>query len=45
MKICYAAESALAYSIDNAAKGFANNGMTAEQRATVNANDIEYRLR
>lgn len=30
--MCYAAETGLAYSVGNAAKGLANNGMTTQER-------------
>ncbi|PGH32258.1 hypothetical protein GX50_04923 [[Emmonsia] crescens] len=41
----YAIETALAYSVGNIAKGFANNGMTDEQRAALSPDNPEYRLR
>ncbi|KAE8149094.1 hypothetical protein BDV25DRAFT_141146 [Aspergillus avenaceus] len=41
----YTAQTALAYSVGNAANGLANNGMTDTQRATLSPDDPEYRFR
>ncbi|PGH07329.1 hypothetical protein GX51_01873 [Blastomyces parvus] len=41
----YAIETGLAYSVGNIAKGFANNGMTDDQRRALSHDNPEYRLR
>ncbi|QBZ63072.1 hypothetical protein PoMZ_11965, partial [Pyricularia oryzae] len=43
--IGYASQCSLGYSIGNVAKGFANNGMTPEERANLDPNSPEYRFR
>ncbi|KAK2753841.1 hypothetical protein FQN55_000205 [Onygenales sp. PD_40] len=43
--IFYAIETSLAYSVGNVAKGFANNGMTDAQRASLSPDNPEYGLR
>jgi hypothetical protein len=45
LQICYSVETALAYSVGNAAHGLANNGMTPEQRANLSPDDPEWALR
>ena len=44
-KIFYATETGLAYSVGNAAKGLANNGMTPEERIALSPDSPEYALR
>ncbi|KAK3385717.1 hypothetical protein B0H63DRAFT_494579 [Podospora didyma] len=41
----YAIETCLAYSVGQVAHGFANNGMTDEQRAALSPDDPEYSFR
>ncbi|KAM3433026.1 hypothetical protein NHJ13734_006632 [Beauveria thailandica] len=41
----YVAETILAYSVGQVARGLANGGMTDQQRATLGSDDAEYRLR
>ncbi|KAA8641457.1 uncharacterized protein ATNIH1004_001922 [Aspergillus tanneri] len=41
----YTAQTALAYSVGNAAHGLANNSMTDAQRAALSPDDAEYRFR
>lgn len=41
----YAAQSALGYSVGNAAHGLANNSMTDAERAELGVNDLEYHFR
>ncbi|KAL8424020.1 hypothetical protein RB596_004019 [Gaeumannomyces avenae] len=43
--ICYATQASLGYSIGNLAQGLANNGMTDEQRASIDVNGKEHELR
>ncbi|KAI1378023.1 hypothetical protein F4677DRAFT_414238 [Hypoxylon crocopeplum] len=43
--IFYAAETSLAYSVGAVAKGLANNGMTDEQRQTLDPSSTEYQTR
>lgn len=43
--IGYASQCSLGYSIGNVAKGFANNGMTPEQRAALEPSSPEYQFR
>ncbi|TLD28589.1 hypothetical protein PspLS_04054 [Pyricularia sp. CBS 133598] len=43
--IGYASQCSLGYSIGNVAKGFANNGMTPEERANLDPNGPEYGFR
>ncbi|KAI1817239.1 hypothetical protein GGS20DRAFT_582747 [Poronia punctata] len=43
--LLYAAETTLAYSVGVFATGLANNGMTDEQRTSLNVNDPEYSTR
>ncbi|KAI1821583.1 hypothetical protein F4861DRAFT_453759 [Xylaria intraflava] len=43
--LIYAAETALAYSVGAVAMGLANNGMTDEQRRTLDPNSTEYHTR
>ncbi|GAW25136.1 putative triacylglycerol lipase-like protein [Rosellinia necatrix] len=43
--VFYAAETTLAYLVGAVAMGLANNGMTKEQRETIDPNGEEYRLR
>ncbi|GAB7324987.1 hypothetical protein MBLNU13_g08792t1 [Cladosporium sp. NU13] len=43
--ICYSVETALAYSVGNAAHGLANNGMTPEERASLSPDSPEWALR
>ncbi|KAI1108788.1 hypothetical protein F5Y14DRAFT_59865 [Nemania sp. NC0429] len=43
--LIYAAETALAYSVGAVAMGLANNGMTDEQRRTLDPNSPEFRTR
>ncbi|KAI1191955.1 hypothetical protein F5B17DRAFT_448370 [Nemania serpens] len=43
--LVYAAETALAYSVGAVAMGLANNGMTDEQRRTLDPNSPEYHTR
>ncbi|KAI1437289.1 hypothetical protein GGR50DRAFT_700273 [Xylaria sp. CBS 124048] len=43
--LIYAAETALAYSVGAVAMGLANNGMTDEQRRTLDPNSSEYHTR
>ena len=45
LQICYSVETALAYSVGNAAHGLANNGMTPEQRASLSPDSPEWALR
>lgn len=44
-QVCYAVETALAYSVGNAAHGLANNGITHEQRAELSPDNPEFGLR
>jgi hypothetical protein len=41
----YAGQSALGYSVGNVAKGMANNGMTAAERAALSVDNPEYQFR
>ncbi|KAL1582165.1 hypothetical protein WHR41_09040 [Cladosporium halotolerans] len=43
--VCYAVETALAYSVGNAAHGLANNGMTPAERAALSPESPEFALR
>ncbi|KAH7140664.1 hypothetical protein EDB81DRAFT_61153 [Dactylonectria macrodidyma] len=43
--LAYSAETALAYSVGNIARGLANNSMTDAQRAALDPNSEEYELR
>ncbi|KAL8769247.1 MAG: hypothetical protein Q9209_004748 [Squamulea sp. 1 TL-2023] len=45
MQGLYSAETALAYFVGVRWKGLANSGMTPEQRAALNPNDLEYKHR
>jgi hypothetical protein len=45
LQIIYAAETTLAYSVGAVARGLANNGMTDEQRMTLNSNSPEFQTR
>lgn len=45
LQILYAAQSGLGYSVGNAAKGLANNGMTDAERASLSVDDPEYQFR
>ncbi|KAI6869891.1 hypothetical protein KC343_g8097 [Hortaea werneckii] len=43
--LCYSAETALAYSVGNAAHGLANNGLTSAERDALSPENPEYALR
>ncbi|RMY87211.1 hypothetical protein D0861_05515 [Hortaea werneckii] len=43
--LCYSAETALAYSVGNAAHGLANNGLTPAERDALSPESPEYALR
>ncbi|RMY63172.1 hypothetical protein D0865_00005 [Hortaea werneckii] len=43
--LCYSAETALAYSVGNAAHGLANNGLTSAERDRLSPENPEYALR
>ncbi|PLB35332.1 uncharacterized protein BDW47DRAFT_128265 [Aspergillus candidus] len=43
--IFYTAQTALAYSVGNVARGLANNGLTDAQRSTLSYDSLEYQLR
>lgn len=44
-QIFYTAQTALAYSVGNVARGLANNGLTDAQRSTLSYDSLEYQLR
>lgn len=45
MKICYAAETGIAYILGSEVHGLGNSNMTPEQRAALDPNSHEYDLR
>ena len=45
MQLFYTAQTALAYEVDDAAVGLANNSMTDAQRAALSPTDLEYQQR